>query len=50
MINGSTMGVIDLKKRVKQAEQDGVSKEIVKIANDMMTFEEDNIDKMKNYL
>lgn len=50
MINGSTMGVIDLKKRVKQAEQDGVSEEVVKIANDMMTFEEDNIDKMKNYL
>ena len=50
MINGSTMGVINLEKRVKQARSEGVSEDVVKIASDMMTFEEDNIQKMKPYL
>ena len=50
MISGSTMGVIELKKRVKQATSDGVSEDVVKIANDIVTFEEDNINKMKGYL
>lgn len=50
MINGSTMGIIDLGKRVKQAQSEGVSEDVVKIANDMMSFEEDNIQKMKTYL
>ena len=50
MINGSTMGVINLEKRVKQARSEGVSEDVVKIANDMMSFEEDNIQKMKPYL
>ena len=50
MINGSTMGIIDLGKRVKQAQSEGVSEDVVKIANDMMSFEEGNIQKMKTYL
>ncbi len=50
MINGSTMGVINLKKRIGQAQTEGVSQDVVKIANDIMAFEEDNINKMKNYL
>ncbi len=50
MINGSTMGVINLKKRIKQAQTEGVSQDVVKIASDIMAFEEDNINKMKNYL
>ena len=50
MINGSTMGVINLKKRIGQAQTEGVSQDVVKIASDIMAFEEDNINKMKNYL
>ena len=44
------MGVINLKKRIKQAQTEGVSQDVVKIASDIMAFEEDNINKMKNYL
>lgn len=50
MINGSTMGVIEMKKRVKQAQTEGASEDNLKIANDVLTFEEDNINKMKSFL
>ena len=50
MINGSTMGVIEMKKRVKQAQTDGASEDNIKIANDVVTFEENNINKMKSFL
>ena len=32
------------------AQTEGVSQDVVKIASDIMAFEEDNINKMKNYL
>ena len=48
MINGSTMGVIEIKRTVNKAN--GASEDCVKIANDYINFEESNITNMKNYL
>ncbi len=48
MINGSTMGVIGLTRKIR--ETSGASEDCVKIANDVVAFEENNITKMKTYL
>lgn len=48
MINGSTMGVIELRRKLRESV--GADDDSVKIANDYVSFEEDNINKMKTYL
>ncbi len=50
MINGSTMGVIDLTRRVNRAKGEGVGADLTKLANDMIAFEEGNIGKLKAFL
>lgn len=50
MIGGSTMGVIEMKKRIKQAQSNGAEQDAVQIANDVVAFEEENINKMKQFL
>ena len=48
MINGSTMGIIELTRKIRRtpcADADSV-----KIANDVVAFEESGIEKMKTYL
>lgn len=48
MINGSTMGMIELMRKMRESV--GASGDTVKLASDYVTFEEDNINKMKAYL
>ena len=48
MINGSTMGVIEIKRTVNKTT--GASEDCLKIADDYINFEESNITNMKNYL
>ena len=50
MINGSTMGVIELQKEINTAEKAGAKQENIQIANDVLTFQQDNINKMKSFL
>ena len=48
MINGSTMGIIELTRKIRRtpcADADSV-----KIANDVVAFEESGIEQMKTYL
>lgn len=47
MINGSTMGVIDMTKAVRTIPG---SREIRELGKDMIRFEEDSIQNMKRYL
>ena len=48
MINGSTMGVIGLTRKIRETA--GASEDCVRIATDVVKFEENNITKMKTYL
>lgn len=48
MINGSTMGIIELTRKIRRTTD--ASPDCVKIATDVVAFEENNIDKMKTYL
>ena len=48
MINGSTMGVIGLTRKLRETA--GASEDCVRIATDVVKFEENNITKMKTYL
>ena len=48
MINGSTMGVIGLTRKIRDTA--GASEDCVRIATDVVKFEENNITKMKTYL
>lgn len=50
MIDGSTMGVIQMKKELNRAKEDGVSQDAVKLAEDVVAFQEKNIEKMKTFL
>ena len=47
MINGSTMGIIDMTKAVRTIPG---SREIRELGKDMIRFEEDSIQNMKRYL
>lgn len=48
MINGSTMGVIEITRKLR--ETPNAADDTKKVASDFVTFEENNIDKMKTYL
>ena len=48
MINGATMGVIDMTKRLKQYQAQ--DPEIDALGRDVVEFEENTVTKMKNYL
>ncbi len=50
MINGSTMGVIDLQKEINAAESAGAKHENIQLAQGVLNFQQENIDKMKNFL
>ncbi len=50
MINGSTMGVIDLQKEIKTAEKAGATHENLQLAEGVINFQQKNIDKMKAFL
>ena len=48
MIQGNTKGIVDLMKAVKSNQS--VQKEYYEIAQELMDFEEKNIEKLKAYL
>ncbi len=50
MINGSTMGVIELQKEIKTAEKAGAHQENIQLAEGVLNFQQKNIDKMKEFL
>ena len=48
MINGSTMGVIEITRKVRETPD--ASEDTKNVAADFIAFEENNINKMKSYL
>ena len=50
MIGGSMTGIIELTRESRTAGADGAAQDIVKLAQDVVTFEEGNIRKMRTYL
>lgn len=50
MIDGNTMGVIQMKKDLNRAKSEGVSQDAINLAEDVVAFQEKNIEKMKTFL
>ncbi|MDP4145797.1 MAG: hypothetical protein Q8936_15130 [Bacillota bacterium] len=48
IIRGATMGVIDITKRIKEYRE--VDEEILELANDLLKFEQRNIEELKKFL
>lgn len=48
MIQGSTMGIIDVTKKLK--EYDNASMEVKKLGNGLLKFEQQNVEEMKKFL
>ena len=49
LIQGLTMGVIEMGKKIDEYDKK-VDKDVLKIAKDFKTFQEDSIEKLKTYL
>ena len=49
IIQGLVMGVIDLNKRIDSYKNE-VSNELIRLCNDLLIFQQDSIDKLKEYL
>ncbi len=49
LINGSTMGIIDTVKKLRQYEHDA-DKESIKLMEDLRDFEEKSAEKLKDFL
>jgi len=50
MIEGLSMGITDTTKRSRQAEEEGCDPEVIKLASDLISFQENSVDIMKEYL
>lgn len=50
MINGYNMGIVDIRKSMNKAAEEGVPEDVMNIANGIMSFEEGSAEKMKTYL
>ena len=50
MINGSGMGISEMKKKIKESQSRGVPQETLKLANEVVSFEEKNITDLKSFL
>jgi hypothetical protein len=50
MIDGYNMGIIDLQKNINAAKDNGVSEDVMNIANGVVAFEQGSIERMKKYL
>ncbi len=50
MVEGSTMGVNDMLKQIRDAENTTASESALRLARDLCRFEEKNVEDMKNYL
>ena len=50
MIQGSSMGIVDMTKYINASKRTNISKEAVDLASEVVTFEENNIERLKAYL
>ncbi len=50
MIDGNTMGVVQMKKELSRVEQGAISDDATKLAEDVVSFQEKNIETMKTFL
>lgn len=50
MVEGATMGVNDILKQIREAENTQASESALRLARDLCRFEEKNVEDMKNYL
>ena len=50
MIDGNTMGVVQMKKELSRAEEDDISASAISLAEDVVAFQEQNIETMKTFL
>lgn len=48
LIQGSTMGIVDITKKIKEYPQ--ADKEIVDLANKLLAFEQSNVEECKKFL
>ncbi len=49
LIEGLTMGVVDMESKIKNYEKDA-DKKILKLASDYLKFQQEEIEKLKKYL
>ena len=49
LIQGLVMGVIDINKRIDNYKKD-VDKDLIKLCNNLLEFQQESIDKLKIYL
>ena len=50
MIQGSTMGITDMTKKVREFEGDGCPDRALRLGRDLISFEQENIEKLKAFL
>ncbi|MBQ9798086.1 MAG: hypothetical protein IJW50_10255 [Clostridia bacterium] len=50
MVEGATMGVNDMLKQIREAENTTVSESALRLARDVCSFEEKTVEDMKDYL
>ncbi len=50
MIQGSSMGIVDMTKYINAAKHCNISQDAVNLAGEVVTFEQNNIERLKAYL
>jgi hypothetical protein len=50
VIEGATMGVTEIIRLIRENENSNCSEKVMKLAKDIVAFEEDTIEKMKKFL
>lgn len=50
MIQGSAMGITDMTKKVREFEGDGCPNKALRLGRDLISFEQNNIEKLKTFL
>ncbi|MBR4296322.1 MAG: hypothetical protein IKT56_05770 [Clostridia bacterium] len=50
LIKGSTMGITDMTKYVREFEGQGCPEQALKLGRELITFEQENVEKMKTFL
>ena len=50
VINGATMGIIDIKKAINKAQSEQADSGNIGLASEILAFQESNVEKMKEFL
>lgn len=50
LIEGTTMGVGELLRAIRDAQNNGICSEALRLANDVLSYEEQVVEEMKGYL